>query len=115
MTEAEARVAMIELTGVSKSFTTKDVGVVAALKEVSLTIEGNEFFTLLGPSGCGKTTLLRLIGGFEAPSTGQIRIDNECPLYDDGSRSTEMLTLIDANGLTSNSLSASTTRPPGAP
>src|SRR5882762_6253485 len=66
---------MIELTGVSKSFTTKDVGVVAALKEVSLTIEGNEFFTLLGPSGCGKTNLLRLIGGFEAPSTGQIRID----------------------------------------
>ena len=48
-------------------------------------------------------------------TAGQIRIDNECPLYDDGSSSTEMLTLIDANGLTSNSLSASTTRPPGAP
>jgi len=66
---------MIELTEVSKTFTTKDTGIVAALKEVSLRIEGNEFFTLLGPSGCGKTTLLRLIGGFEAPSTGQIRID----------------------------------------
>src|ERR1700759_2361733 len=67
---------MIELTGVSKSFTTKDVGTVAALKEVSLRIEGNEFFTLLGPSGCGKTTLLRLVGGFETPSTGAIRIDD---------------------------------------
>jgi spermidine/putrescine transport system ATP-binding protein len=67
---------MIDLRGVSKSFTTKDVGIVAALKEVSLRIEGNEFFTLLGPSGCGKTTLLRLIGGFEAPSTGAIRIDD---------------------------------------
>ncbi|HTR83996.1 MAG TPA: ATP-binding cassette domain-containing protein, partial [Reyranella sp.] len=67
---------MIELTGVSKSFTTKDVGTVAALKEVSLRIDGNEFFTLLGPSGCGKTTLLRLIGGFEMPSTGAIRIDD---------------------------------------
>ncbi|HVT51889.1 MAG TPA: ABC transporter ATP-binding protein [Dongiaceae bacterium] len=67
---------MIELTGVSKSFTTKDVGTVAALKEVTLRIEGNEFFTLLGPSGCGKTTLLRLIGGFESPSTGEIRIDD---------------------------------------
>lgn len=48
-------------------------------------------------------------------TAGQIRIDNECPLYDDGSSSTEMLTLIDASGLTSNSLSASTARPPGAP
>ena len=48
-------------------------------------------------------------------TAGQIRIDNECPLYDDGSSSTEMLTLIDANGRTSNSPSASTTRPPGAP
>ncbi|HVM86097.1 MAG TPA: ABC transporter ATP-binding protein [Candidatus Binatia bacterium] len=67
---------MIELTGVSKSFTTKDVGTVAALKGVSLRIDGNEFFTLLGPSGCGKTTLLRLIGGFEMPSTGAIRIDD---------------------------------------
>jgi spermidine/putrescine transport system ATP-binding protein len=71
----EPRRAMIELTGVSKSFATRDLGVVAALKAVSLRIEGNEFFTLLGPSGCGKTTLLRLIGGFEAPSTGRIQID----------------------------------------
>ncbi len=66
---------MIEVQGVSKSFATKDAGTVAALKDVSLTIDNNEFFTLLGPSGCGKTTLLRLIGGFEAPSAGAIRID----------------------------------------
>src|ERR1041385_3163603 len=65
--------AMIELSGVSKTFTTRD-GAVPALKEVSLRIEDNEFFTLLGPSGCGKTTLLRLIGGFESPSTGRICI-----------------------------------------
>src|SRR5258707_12059207 len=73
---SEPLVAMIDLKGVSKTFTTKDTGIVAALKEVSLRIEGNEFFTLLGPSGCGKTTLLRLVGGFEAPSTGRIRIDD---------------------------------------
>ncbi len=66
---------MIEVQGVSKSFATKDAGTVAALKDVSLKIDGKEFFTLLGPSGCGKTTLLRLIGGFEAPSAGAIRID----------------------------------------
>jgi spermidine/putrescine transport system ATP-binding protein len=43
-----------------------------ALKEVSLDIRENEFFTLLGPSGCGKTTLLRVIAGFEQPTTGSI-------------------------------------------
>lgn len=66
---------MIEVRNVSKIFTTMDIGTVTALAEVSLTINDNEFFTLLGPSGCGKTTLLRLIGGFETPSTGEIRID----------------------------------------
>jgi spermidine/putrescine transport system ATP-binding protein len=50
------------------------VGAVIALEDVSLTIGSNEFFTLLGPSGCGKTTLLRLIAGFEQPSTGSISL-----------------------------------------
>jgi spermidine/putrescine transport system ATP-binding protein len=66
---------MIEVRGVSKTFITKDAAAVAALKDVSISIEGNEFFTLLGPSGCGKTTLLRVIGGFEAPNSGALRID----------------------------------------
>ena len=44
----------------------------AALGGVSLDIGKNEFVTLLGPSGCGKTTLLRCIGGFERPSSGEI-------------------------------------------
>jgi spermidine/putrescine transport system ATP-binding protein len=66
---------MIEVQRVSKSFVSKDIGTVIALKTVDLTIGDNEFFTLLGPSGCGKTTLLRLIGGFEMPTTGMIRID----------------------------------------
>src|SRR4051812_37621250 len=43
-----------------------------AVNDVSLTIHEGEFFSLLGPSGCGKTTLLRMIGGFENPSSGQI-------------------------------------------
>ncbi|MDH0334767.1 ABC transporter ATP-binding protein [Metapseudomonas otitidis] len=47
---------------------------VRALDEVSLEIRPNEFFTLLGPSGCGKTTLLRLIAGFEQPTSGAIRL-----------------------------------------
>ncbi len=45
-----------------------------ALDGIDLSIGANEFFTLLGPSGCGKTTLLRLIGGFDQPTTGEIAI-----------------------------------------
>jgi spermidine/putrescine transport system ATP-binding protein len=47
---------------------------VTALDGVSLEIGSNEFFTLLGPSGCGKTTLLRLIAGFEQPTSGSISL-----------------------------------------
>jgi spermidine/putrescine transport system ATP-binding protein len=46
-----------------------------ALDDVSVDIQKNEFFTLLGPSGCGKTTLLRLIAGFEQPSSGAVLLD----------------------------------------
>ena len=51
--------------------------VVRALDSVSVAIRKGEFFTLLGPSGCGKTTLLRLIAGFDSPSSGAILIDGE--------------------------------------
>jgi spermidine/putrescine transport system ATP-binding protein len=50
---------------------------VHALDNVSVTIRQNEFFTLLGPSGCGKTTLLRMIAGFELPSSGEIMLDGQ--------------------------------------
>nr|WP_027288641.1 ABC transporter ATP-binding protein [Rhodovibrio salinarum] len=50
---------------------------VSALDGVSLAIGENEFFTLLGPSGCGKTTLLRLIAGFEQPTSGAIDLYGE--------------------------------------
>jgi spermidine/putrescine transport system ATP-binding protein len=45
---------------------------VVALRDVSLAIPENAFFTLLGPSGCGKTTLLRLVAGFEEPTSGRV-------------------------------------------
>ena len=48
-----------------------------ALDDVSVDIRKNEFFTLLGPSGCGKTTLLRLIAGFEQPTSGEVLLDGE--------------------------------------
>ena len=47
---------------------------VVAVDRVSLRIESGEFFSLLGPSGCGKTTTLRMIGGFEPPTSGRIEL-----------------------------------------
>ena len=50
----------------------KRYGTFTALKKISMSIQDNEFFTLLGPSGCGKTTLLRMIAGFEEVTEGAI-------------------------------------------
>ncbi len=50
---------------------------VLAVDNVSIQIEEGEFFALLGPSGCGKTTLLRMLAGFEAPTSGELRIDGQ--------------------------------------
>jgi iron(III) transport system ATP-binding protein len=61
--------ASLVLTGVSKKF-----GDSTAVEEVTLAVEPGEFITLLGPSGCGKTTTLRMIAGFETPTTGSIEI-----------------------------------------
>jgi len=57
----------VRLERVSKLF-----GDLAAVDDLSLDIESNEFFSLLGPSGCGKTTTLRIIGGFEDPTYGTV-------------------------------------------
>lgn len=62
----------ISIQDVSKHF-----GDVHAVDCVSIDIARGEFFSLLGPSGCGKTTLLRLLAGFEFPTTGEIYIDGQ--------------------------------------
>jgi spermidine/putrescine transport system ATP-binding protein len=67
----------IEVQGVARVFTASGQAPVAALDHVSVDIHENEFFTLLGPSGCGKTTLLRLIAGFDFPTSGQILLYGE--------------------------------------
>ena len=61
-------VRLVELT---KRFGDAD----AAVAGIDLTIAGGEFFSLLGPSGCGKTTTLRMIAGFERPTSGRILLD----------------------------------------
>jgi len=63
-------VARIELVNLEKSF-----GPVRAVKDLTFTIEDGEFIVFVGPSGCGKTTTLRMIAGFEDPTSGEIRID----------------------------------------
>ncbi len=68
--------AAVQVEQVEKIFG-KDSDRVVALNGVSLAIFENEFFTLLGPSGCGKTTLLRLIAGFEQPTSGRIYLQDK--------------------------------------
>ena len=63
---------IIEIKNITKNF-----GSVRALDGVSIQIKQGEFFSLLGPSGCGKTTLLRLLSGFDNPSSGNIFIAGE--------------------------------------
>ncbi len=59
----------VELHDIGMSF-----GATRAVRDVSFTVEGGEFFSILGPSGCGKTTILRMIAGFLEPTEGRIVI-----------------------------------------
>jgi spermidine/putrescine transport system ATP-binding protein len=61
----------IELVGVNKHFPSGAAEVVA-VEDVDLAVGAGEFFSLLGPSGCGKTTTLRMLAGFEEPTSGRI-------------------------------------------
>lgn len=67
---------MIEINGVTKIFGGGS-DAFTALDNLSVTIDSNEFFTLLGPSGCGKTTLLRVIAGFIDPTQGTVQLDGD--------------------------------------
>src|SRR6218665_220370 len=62
--------AFLQLENLTKSFSGNQV-----VKGVDLSFGKGEFVSLLGPSGCGKTTILRMIAGFERPSTGTITVD----------------------------------------
>ena len=63
----------VQLLNICKSFDQDE----AVIKNLDLDIRQGEFLTLLGPSGCGKTTTLRMIAGFELPTSGEIVIDGE--------------------------------------
>jgi len=68
---SETAAAAIELVGVAKEFVSQKDSV-AAVDHIDLTIHEGEFFSMLGPSGCGKTTTLRMIAGFEEPTSGKV-------------------------------------------
>jgi spermidine/putrescine transport system ATP-binding protein len=70
--EAHGDTSSVELRSVTKRFDE-----LVAVDDLDLDLGRGEFFTLLGPSGCGKTTTLRMIAGFERPSSGEIRIEGE--------------------------------------
>ena len=63
---------LIDLKGISKDYDGTTV-----LKDINLYVRKKEFVTLLGPSGCGKTTTLRIIGGFEYPTTGEVYFEGK--------------------------------------
>ena len=63
---------IVEIEGVNKVYGKNHV-----VKDLNLTVEEGEFLTLLGSSGCGKTTTLRMIAGFEEPTTGSINVEGE--------------------------------------
>jgi spermidine/putrescine transport system ATP-binding protein len=76
MTDIAARQGQEQGKGhVSLVSLTKHFGQVAAVDSIDLDIPSGGFFSLLGPSGCGKTTTLRLIAGFEQPSSGRVLLD----------------------------------------
>ena len=66
------KVPLVEIKNLTKEY---DGDII--LKGIDLTIHQNEFVTLLGPSGCGKTTLLRIIGGFDTPTSGEVKFDGK--------------------------------------
>ena len=63
---------IVEIKGVNKSYGSNHV-----VKDLNINVEEGEFLTLLGSSGCGKTTTLRMIAGFEEPTTGSIKVEGE--------------------------------------
>ena len=69
---SDSETPIAELRGTSKHY-----GAVVAAQELNLSIRRGEFLSFLGPSGCGKTTALRMLAGFETPTSGEVLLDGQ--------------------------------------
>jgi len=67
----------IRINNVAKAFATPDGGVIPVVEPLSIDISEGEFVVFVGPSGCGKTTVMRMVGGLETPSSGDIHLDGK--------------------------------------
>lgn len=72
----EGREISLQLNAITKTFTENDGSEVIAVDDLDMTIYDGEFIVVVGPSGCGKTTTLRMIAGLEAPTEGEIIIND---------------------------------------
>ena len=68
----EEKKIVVKLDNITKSFEDGEI-----LKPINLDVYEGEFLTFLGPSGCGKTTTLRIIAGFETPTSGKVLLDGQ--------------------------------------
>ena len=69
----------VVVDGVSKTYTARGHAAMAALSDVDVTVESEEFLALLGPSGCGKSTLLNIIAGLLGSTAGAVYFEGALP------------------------------------
>ena len=67
----------IRIANVAKQFTAPDGGTIPVVEPLSIDIKDGEFVVFVGPSGCGKTTVMRMVGGLETPSSGEITLKGQ--------------------------------------
>lgn len=74
---APAATPFIEFANVGKTFATRNSTHIEAIRDISFTVDKNQFVCIVGPSGCGKSTLLKMLAGLLAPTSGKVIVNSE--------------------------------------